>query len=76
MDAQQPFFRARGTIAEMCSLYLKLSIFSRLKLGRKLMRQIHSPGAVLLRHLGCLLQQCNDGAPGVIGHDIIGWLMF
>jgi len=25
MDAQQPFFRARGAIAEMCGLYLKLS---------------------------------------------------
>jgi hypothetical protein len=28
MDAQQPFFRARGAIAEMCGLYLKLSALS------------------------------------------------
>ena len=60
MDAQQPFFRARHAIAEMCGLYLKLSrpFFCGSKLKRKLMRQIHGSVAIILRHLGCLMQQC------------------
>jgi hypothetical protein len=62
MDAAQPFFRARRTITEMCGLDLKLSrsFFRRAKLRRKLMREFHGPGAVIIRHLGCLLQQGND----------------
>jgi hypothetical protein len=72
MDVQQPFFRARGAIAEMCGLYLQLSrpFFRSSKLRRQLMHQIHGPAAVFLRHRSCLLQQCNDGTPGVICHDI------
>jgi hypothetical protein len=56
----------------MCGLYLKLSrpFFCGSKLKRKLMRHCYGPVAVILRHLGCLLQQDNDGTPGVICHDI------
>jgi hypothetical protein len=34
------------------------------------MRQIHCPGAILLRQLSRLLQQGDNGASGIIGYDI------
>ena len=72
MNTEQPCFCARGAIAEMCGLCLELSspFFGGSQLKRELMRQIHGPGAVLLRHLGRLLQQGDNGTPGVIGYDI------
>jgi hypothetical protein len=72
VDAPQPFFRARGALAMVGGLYLKLSrpFFRGSKLRRKLMREIQGAGAVILRHLGYLVQQSNDRAPGVICHDV------
>jgi hypothetical protein len=72
MDALQPFFCARCPIAKMCGLCLKLAgpFLRSSKLRRKLMRQIHGPSAIHLRHLSSLLQQRHNGSPGVIRHDI------
>jgi hypothetical protein len=72
VDTEQPCFCTSGAIAEMCGLGLEFpsSFFGSPQLKRELVRHVHGPGAVLLRHFGRLLQQGDNGAPGVIGYDI------
>jgi hypothetical protein len=72
MNTEEPCFCASGAIAEMCGLGLEISspFLGGAQLKRKLVRQIHGPGAVVLRHLGCLLQQGDNGTPGIIGYDV------
>jgi hypothetical protein len=76
VDALQPFFRARGAITEMRDLCIKFSrpFFCGSKLRRKFIREIHGPGAVILRNLGCSVQQFKNRTPGVICHDTGGGL--
>src|SRR5262249_15277368 len=72
VDAQQPSLRARGTIAEMRGLGLGFAHppFGRPQLKRELVRQVHGARAILLGHVGRLLQQAEDAATGVVGYDV------
>jgi hypothetical protein len=72
VDTEQPCFCSGGTIAEMFRFGLELvrPFFGSAQLERELVRQIHGAGAVLFRQLGGLLQQGDDGTPGVIGDNI------
>jgi hypothetical protein len=68
VNSSEPIFRMSGTVTKMSSLGLELSrsFFGSSQLERQLMREIHRPHAVVLRHIRGLLQHDNDGTSGII----------
>src|SRR5262245_41937828 len=69
VDADEPSFGARGTVAKVGGLGFGVpqSLLGRAQLEGQLVRQIHGARAILLRHVRGLLQHCHDGAAGFIG---------
>jgi hypothetical protein len=68
VNVREPILRTFGAAPKMNCLCLKLScsVLGSPQLGRELVREIHGPLAVLLCHIGSLLQQGNDAMTGII----------
>jgi hypothetical protein len=76
VNVREPILRPFGAAPKMNCLCLKLScsLLGSPQLGRELVREIHGPLAVLLCHIGCLLQQGNDAMTGIIRQHSRVWV--